>query len=47
MNWIIGLLDYLRLVILAQCASVVGERSECSEVEPEGLVERLEVRMPV
>ena len=26
---------------------VVGERSKCSEVEPEGLVECLEVRMPV
>ena len=27
--------------------SVVGERSKCVEVRPEGLVERLEVRMPV
>ncbi len=27
--------------------SVVGERSKDSEVRPEGLVERLEVRMPV
>ena len=26
---------------------VVGERSKCVEVRPEGLVEHLEVRMPV
>ena len=27
--------------------SVVGERSKCVEVRSEGLVERLEVRMPI
>ena len=26
---------------------VVGERSKCGEAIPEGVVERLEVRMPV
>ena len=28
------------------CYSLVGERSICSEVVPEGMVERIEVRMP-
>ena len=32
---------------LARSASAVGERSNSGEIEPEGLVERLEVRMPV
>ncbi|WP_198508546.1 hypothetical protein [Bacillus xiapuensis] len=30
-----------------QPVSVVGERSKGGEARPEGLVERLEVRMPV
>ena len=36
-----------KLEILHFMCRVVGERSVCGEIEPEGLVERTEVRMPV
>ena len=43
-DWTLGI---ERLVILAQSARLVGERSMCSEWGLEDSLERIEVRMPV